>query len=134
MILIDTSVWVEYLRGNPGRATDEVRRLLGEDPHRVVMCEPVACELLAGPTHDDVVAQIERLVNGLPSLTLDPAIDFRAASTLYRAARRTGRTVRSLNDCLIAAVALRHGATVLHQDSDFDVLASISPLDARPVS
>lgn len=128
MILIDTSAWVDYLRGTSGTATDAVRSRLATRSDHVVMCEPIAAELLAGPTDEAVVTQIERLVNGLPSLELDPVTDFRSAALLHRAARRSGRTVRSLNGCLIAAIALRHDAVVLHKENDFDVLAEITAL------
>jgi predicted nucleic acid-binding protein len=39
-----------------------------------------------------------------------------------------GETVRKLEDCLVAAVALRHGATLLHRDHDFEVIARHAPL------
>lgn len=50
-------------------------------------------------------------------------MDYEEAAALYRLCRRRGETVRSLNDCLIAAVAIRAGTTVLHHDRDFTVLA-----------
>lgn len=103
--------------------------LLTKQPNDIAMCEPVAMEILAG-AGDVRFAQLERLVNGLPSLGLEPAVDFRAAATIYRAARRGGRTIRSLTDCLIAAVAIKHGAQVVHRDADFDVIASVAPLTA----
>lgn len=130
MILIDTSAWVEYLRASPGGPADEVRRQLSEQLEDVVTCEPVAMEILAGARDHQGWTRLEQLVNGLPSLDLDAATDFRAAAQLFRAARTTGRTVRSLNDCLIAALAIRHTATVLHRDVDFEVLAEISDLAA----
>lgn len=58
-----------------------------------------------------------RLDQALSSLTLlgvDPAVDFHTGSELYRAVRKTGHTVRSMMDCLIAAVALRTGAVLVH--------------------
>ena len=45
------------------------------------------------------------------------------AAALYRRCRREGETVRKLMDCLIAAVAIRAGVPILHNDPDFDVLA-----------
>jgi predicted nucleic acid-binding protein len=71
---------------------------------------------------------LEQLVNGLPSLAIDDAVDYRAAAAIYRSARRAGRTIRSINDCLIAAVALRHGARIIHRDADFEAIATITDL------
>jgi len=131
MHLIDTSAWVDYLRGVPGPATDAVRHLVDAELSSVVICEPVAMELLAGAGEGLPLAQLEQLVNGLPGLPLEPAVDFRAAAVIYRTARRSGRTVRSLVDCLIAAVAIRHDATVVHKDVDYAVIAAVTPLRAR---
>lgn len=130
-VLIDTSAWIEYLRATGSAAAVEVRRLLSEEPHSVVMCEPIVMELLSGATDDRTHSALERLANGLPSLDVDATIDFRSAASLYRAARRDGFTIRSINDCMIAALAMRHDAELVHHDADFDVLARIAPLRAR---
>lgn len=129
--LFDTSVWIEFLRGTESAACVFVQsRLLG-DPSSVAVTEVVAMELLAGPTDDRAAAQIGHLVDSLMLLRVAPALDFPAAATLHRRARQRGRTVRKLNDCLIAAVAIRLGATVVHRDVDFEVIASISDLKTR---
>jgi predicted nucleic acid-binding protein len=130
VILIDTSAWIEYFRATGSAAAVEVRRLLSEEADQVTMCEPVAMEILSGVNDDDTHAKLERLVNGLPSLNFDSSIDFRAAAQIYRGARRAGRTVRSINDCLIAAVAIRHDVRIIHQDNDFDVIAAMTSLAA----
>ncbi|MEB3062643.1 PIN domain-containing protein [[Mycobacterium] zoologicum] len=83
------------------------RPAASDEPDQVVTCEPVAMEILAGATTDTRYGRLERLVNGLQSLAVEPARDFRSAADIFRAARRSGRTVRSINDCLIAAIALR---------------------------
>ena len=130
MILIDSSAWIEYFRATGTSAAVEVRRLLSEEADHVAMCEPVAMEILSGARDDNAYARLERLVNGMPSLKVDDSIDFRAAAEIYRGARRTGRTIRSINDCLIAAVAIRHGARIVHRDSDFDVIEAMTNLAA----
>jgi predicted nucleic acid-binding protein len=78
-----------------------------------------------------MLARLERLTNGLPSLTVDQALDFRAAAAIYRGCRHAGRTVRNLTDCLIAAVAVRHGARLIHKDVDYEAIASVTSLDAE---
>lgn len=129
MILVDTSAWIEYLRATGSSAAIEVRRLLSDATGQIVMCEPIAMEILCGATNE-THSTLERLVNGLPSLPVENAVDFRAAADIYRAARRAGETIRSINDCLIAALAIRHNARVIHCDTDFDVIAQIASLDA----
>jgi predicted nucleic acid-binding protein len=133
MILVDTSAWIEYFRATGSTAAIEVRRLLSDETDQLAMCEPIAMEILCGASHDNTHARLERLVNGLPSLSVDNAVDFRAAVDIYCAARRTGETIRSVNDCLIAAVAIRHGARIVYRDADFEVIAQITSLEAALV-
>lgn len=67
-------------------------------------------------------------------------MDYEEAADLYRGCRSRGATVNKLIDCLIAAIAIREGATVLHNDRDFEVLAKHTRLrleryrTLRPVS
>lgn len=128
MILIDTSAWIEYFRATGSPTAVEVRRLLTEQSEQVAMCEPVAMEILSGAIDDSAHGKLERLVNGLPSLAVDAAVEFRTAAHIYRSARRAGRTIRSINDCVIAAVAIRHDANLIHRDADFDVIAAMTGL------
>lgn len=123
VILVDTSVWIEYFRATGSSAAIEVRRLLAEQVDQIATCEPIAMEILSGAVDDAAHAKLERLVNGLPSLAVEVALDFRTAAQIYRAARRAGQTIRSINYCRIAAVALRHDAHLVHRDAGFDVIA-----------
>lgn len=132
MILVDSSAWIAYLRG-----LDEpvVRRLddlisAGAD---VGTTEPVIMELLAGAGRQDERARVEALVNGLPCLPLQPMTDFRDAADIYRASAINGHPIRSMVDCLIAAVAIRRGVSLLHSDRDFAFLAEVSPLRLDPM-
>ncbi|HSV40185.1 MAG TPA: PIN domain nuclease [Nocardioidaceae bacterium] len=127
-LLIDTSAWVDYLRGAPTPTTDAVRKHLLAKDTEVVTCEPVALELLAGAGDESRARKLETLMNGLVSLSLDPWADFRDAARIYRTARTSGETIRSLTDCLIASIALNHTVTVLHRDRDFDVIARFTGL------
>ena len=99
MILADTSAWVEYLRATGSLAHRRLRELIDSEA-ALATTEVVHLELLAGASDAD----------------------------LYRRCRLRGGTVRKLEDCLVAAVALRHGATLLHRDDDFEVIARHAPL------
>lgn len=119
MILVDTSAWVEFLRDTGSPTCREVDRLLGGD---LATCDPVRMEVLAGALSPRHAAQLRGLLAGTRTLRTEPA-DYDSAAGLYRTCRQGGETVRRMIDCLIAAVALREGAQVLHCDADFDVLA-----------
>lgn len=128
MILVDTSAWVDYLRGADTKAGAWLLAALGAPELGVAMCEPVAMELLAGPSAERVVADHERLINSLDSFDVDQVQDFRTAAAIYRDVRRSGYTPRSMVDCLIAAVAIRHGVQLAHKDADFEAIARVTGL------
>ncbi|APU17219.1 PIN domain-containing protein [Actinoalloteichus fjordicus] len=67
------------------------------------------------------------MLNRLRLLGVDPAIDFHYAADLYRNVRRFGHTIRSMVDCLIASVAIRTEAILVHKDRDVDRIAAVAP-------
>ena len=122
MLLVDTSVWVQHLRGD-----EPVTRqllLLAADGEELVTTGPVLMELLAGAGTLTSSRAVDRLVAARRDLRVDADVDFRQAAEIFQAVRRQGRTVRSMVDCLIASVALRHDVPVLHRDADFDAIAA----------
>lgn len=119
MILIDTSAWIEFLRATGSDVNERVRAQLVEP---IATCDPVRMELLAGARDERQLGELRRLLARATSLPTSPG-DYDEAALLYRTCRRSGETPRKLIDCLIAAIAIRHETTILHRDSDFDVLA-----------
>jgi len=127
VILADTSAWVEYLRATGSRVDRQLDQLIQADAG-VVTTDVVVMELLAGASTDEELARLRRMLLPFEHLPVDPLDDFETAAGLYRQCRRGGETVRSLMDCLVAAVALRTGAAVLHRDGDLDAIARYAPL------
>lgn len=127
MILVDTSAWIDYLRGTDTGVARELQSLI-EDGVDLVTTEPILMELLAGADTPERADALETLTNGLPLVRLDPRLDFRQAAAIHLAVRRTGKTVRSLVNCLIAAIALRHEVYLLHKDGDYAAIAACLPL------
>ncbi len=128
MIVVETSAWVEFLRGTRSGAATSVRRLITSHASEIVVAEPTMLELLCGPTDEGEVRRVRRLLHQFEIAPIAPGIDTELAAEVARACRRAGRTVRSVVDCLIAAIAIRLGAPVLHRDRDFDVMARHSLL------
>ena len=129
MTLIDTSAWIEFLRATESPTHWRVRALI-ESESAMASTDVVVMEVLAGGRDDGHVRALRRLLAGcqfIPTAGLD---DFERAASLYRDCRRAGRMIRALNDCLIAAVAIRAGISVLHWDQDFEFLARHSDLHA----
>ena len=124
MILVDTSAWIEYLRGTGSPACTAVRDVLAAE---VAVCDPVRMEVLAGARSETHVADLRRL---LARATVLPtaAQHYEEAAQLFRAARARGLTVRRMIDCLIAAVAIDFDVPVLQADRDFEAIAAASRL------
>lgn len=127
MILIDTSAWVEFLRGTGSPAHLRLKRELAGGAE-LASTDVVAMELLAGARDDAHREQLRRMLYSLEALPVDGPGDYECAADLYRACRAGGETPRKLSDCLIAAVAIRHGAELLSADVDFTVIARHAPL------
>lgn len=132
MLLVDSSVWIAYLRETATPTATQMLDLI-DSGIELAITEPIAMELLAGADTDLRAAAIDRLVNGLALVSIEPRLDFHQAATIYRAVRRTGRTPRSMVDCLIAAIATRHDVELVHNDADFDAVAACWPLRSRPL-
>ena len=119
MILIDTSAWIEFLRDTGSATCNRVDALLGGE---IATCDAVRMKVLSGARDERHLHSLRRLLARAVAIPIQPA-DYDEAAALYRLCRREGETVRRLMDCLIAAVAIRAGAAVLHNDSDFDTFA-----------
>lgn len=127
MILVDTSAWIEYQRATGSPADLRLTAAI-EGRERLATMGIVLLELLAGARDEQHARDLRRLLLRCRYLRLEEPSDLEAAATWYRACRRAGMTVRRLPDCLIAAVAIRMRAELLHQDADFDAIARVAPL------
>ncbi len=127
MIVVDSSAWVEFLR-RTGSPVNEALRTALDTGSVLGVVDVVRLEVLAGAATDEQIVTVSRLLARGRALPAVSPADHEHAAMLYRAARRSGQTVRSLIDCLVAAVALRVDAPVLARDRDFEVLAGVSGL------
>jgi len=130
LILIDTSAWIEFLRDTGSPTCNAVDELLAED---IAICDVISMEVLAGARDEHHLGSLRGLLARATVISVTPA-DYEEAAALYRFCRRNGETVRKLVDCLIAAVAIRADAPILHVDADFGVLVRHTPLRAHPAS
>ena len=119
MILADTSAWVDHLRARRTKAATRLEALLDGG---LATTDVVVMEVLAGARDGAHLTTLRRLLQRCDLLRVTGE-DYEAASAIWRTCRRGGDTPRSLLDCLVAAVALRHGVAVLHSDRDYDAIA-----------
>lgn len=127
MIVVDTSVWVDFLGGRRTRQALRCAELI-EGGAPVALTDVVFTEVLRGLPSEEDVQLVERHLRAFPILRLGDLDDFALAASLYRTARSEGITIRKTLDCLIAAPCVRTGAPLLHADADFDRLASCTSL------
>jgi predicted nucleic acid-binding protein len=125
MVLVDTSVWIDFLRGAPTAQVAALEGLLEGDD--LVGTAPIILqEILQGADSPARFEQWRREFAGLMCyLPLDPIDSHIEAARLYAACRRAGRTPRSSNDCLIARIAVEHDLVLLEDDRDFDAIAAV---------
>jgi hypothetical protein len=129
VILVDTSVWIHVFRRSSPIDLEAVASF--DD---VVTCLPVIQEVLQGFAHEGAFRTARSAMLALPRVESPlPESLVLEAVALYRSARRTGLTIRSSVDCLVAACALRHDLEVLHHDRDYAALAEVAPLRQRRI-
>ena len=124
-VLVDTSLLVLVFRD---RTQGNAERLIAEiGDQDIVLSRIVAAELLAGAKDEAEWMRIEGFVLSKTVLEVD-ASAWTEAARLYFDARRGGKTIRKLADCCIAHLAISHGVTLLHNDRDFETIATFRPL------
>jgi predicted nucleic acid-binding protein len=118
----------------PGNAVDlRLSGLIAADGP-IAVTEPVISEVLAGARSDAREADLRRLLLRFQLHHFDAAADFDGAVRIYRRCRQAGITPRGLVDCMIAAVALRHQATLLACDADLDRVARVMDIETDEAS
>lgn len=118
MILVDSSVWIDYFRGTQNSQTDRLDALLGNEP--VATGDLVLAEVLQGFDSVQDFNQGKKLLTSLPIIDLvGGEIAIRAARN-FRALRSLGITIRKTIDTLIATSCIEKGLTLLYSDKDFD--------------
>lgn len=126
-MIADTSAWVEYLRATGSNTHLRLRQALMRDV-QVFMLNVVFQEVLQGARDAAQFLRLQDMLDQFPVwLPYDAHETAREAALLYARCRWQGITIRSPNDCLIAACAIEAGLPLLHADHDFGRIASIEP-------
>jgi predicted nucleic acid-binding protein len=126
MLLLDTSVWIDLLAG---RQTEAVKfALQREATEGLALTEMVYLEVMQGIRTEAAESRIRAILGQQQMLPALQGLEtFEQAASLYRAARRSGFTIRTAVDCLVAQIALEHDALLVHNDRDFFALANVAP-------
>lgn len=127
MYLIDTSVWIDYFRGNENHATRCFVDIL-DKKLSFGITGLIYQEILQGAKS---VTDFDKLTVYLSTQYFfhptDEIITYQLAAQLYFSCRRIGLTPRSSIDCLIAQIAIEHNLILLHNDNDYEIIKQVAP-------
>jgi predicted nucleic acid-binding protein len=118
VILVDSSVWIDYFRGIQSPQTDRLYALLGNEP--IATGDLVLAEVLQGFGSPQDFNQGKKLLTSLPIIELVGADIAIQAANNFRTLRTLGITVRKTIDTLIATSCIEKGLALLYSDKDFD--------------
>lgn len=118
MILVDSSVWIDYFGGRPTAQTDQLDHLL--DSEELAIGDLILTEVLQGCKLDRQFNEVRRLLSRLEFVVLGGQDVAVAAARNYRTLRSLGVTVRRTVDVVLATRCIVNDFQLLHSDRDFD--------------
>lgn len=125
MLLLDSSVWIDIHRARATTATRFVEAR--EEGEEIATAGIIFQEVLQGIRAEAEYDYMRQVLWSTLILQPRELSTYEVAAQLHRSARAAGLTIRKPNDCLIAALALEHGALLVHNDRDFLALAQVEP-------
>ena len=123
MILVDSSVWIDYFNGRATPETDRLDALLGGD--ELLTGDLIWAEVLQGFRDDSDFERARRALAAIPCANLAGQDVALASAQNYRRLRQSGITVRRTIDVIIATFCIRNDHALLHADRDFEVMRAL---------
>lgn len=127
MILADTSVWIDFLRGADSRQRRALHKLI-EDEEDIAVAGIILTEILQGIKGDKHFQAVKEYLLEFPVIEPKGIETYIRAAGINRDCRKRGGTVRKTVDCIIAAVCMESGAVLLHKDRDFELIEKYAGL------
>jgi len=118
VVIVDTTVWIDYFQSATNPETDWLHLEL--DRQRLGLTDVIFCEVLQGVRDESAAHDVERQLIKLEMFVTGGLDLARDAVRNYRTLRGRGHTVRKTIDCLIATFCIREQHWLLHRDRDFD--------------
>lgn len=132
MILVDTSVWIDFLRGIDSPQRRALHRLLEEEKD-ICITEIILAEILQGIRADKDFESAKDYLMELPIQRPNGTQTYLKAAQIYRDCRKIGKTSRKTIDCIIAAICLENDLRLLHKNRDFDSISACTGLKVMAV-
>lgn len=127
MLVVDTSVWIDFLNGHRTLESEYLAACLADDVP-LVLPGIVLAEILAGLKSDAEAQRMASLLDAFDAAPESAPDDYRAAAATFRSCRRVGGGVGSVVDCAIAQTCLRNDYTLLTKDGDLRRIAVMARL------
>ena len=121
MIVVDSSVWIDFLNGRDAAHVRRLREVIGVD--EVVVGDVMLCEVLQGLDSERAAREVEALLRRFEIVPMAGDAIAVAAARNFRALRRRGTTIRKTIDLLIGTWCIENRKPLLHNDSDFRPMA-----------
>jgi predicted nucleic acid-binding protein len=118
MVIVDSSVWIGFLRGSLNAETAWLRKAAGAE--QIGLTSLIFCEVLQGTLSDAGFQKTREYLIDLPIYTASGAALATTSAQNFRTLRKRGITIRSTVDCMIATFCIESGYRLLHRDRDFD--------------
>lgn len=123
MILVDTSVWIDFFKGTETLYRTVLHRLIEEN--EVCLADIILAEILQGIKSDKDFKIAKTHLLEFPIYSLKNVDSYVQAAQIHRTCRKEGLTIRKLVDCLIAQAAIENDLVLFHNDRDFDVISQV---------
>jgi predicted nucleic acid-binding protein len=132
MTLVDSSVWIDYFRGDKNGQTEYLDLLLERSEEELGVADLVVFEVLRGFTDAREQRKAQALLLSTTVVEIGGLDNALRAASVYHRLREKGRTVRSPIDVLLASYCMAHGHVLLHRDADFESIKTLGDLDTWP--
>ena len=127
MILVDTSVWIDFFDHPNSIYAKELARLIDKD-EELCLAQINVTEILQGIKEEKVFEEIKGYLMQFPILRVGSLETYIQAANIYRLCRKKGKTIAKTIDAIIAAAAIENNFWILHKDKDFDLIADCTKL------
>jgi predicted nucleic acid-binding protein len=131
LIVVDSSVWIDFLNGRKAPHVDRLRAVLGVD--EIIVGDLMLCEVLQGLDSERTAQQVEALLRRFEIVPMAGDAIAVAAARNFRSLRKRGVTVRKTIDLLIGTWCIENGRPLLHNDNDFRPMARYLGLIEAPM-
>lgn len=127
MILLDTSVWIDFFRGTDSIYGKILHELI-EKERDICLADIILTEILQGIKDDEDFEDIKKYLLEFPIYSAKNVETYIRAAQIYRACLKKGKLVKKTIDCIIAAITIENGLEIFHNDTDFNLIAGYTGL------